>query len=63
VRATDCSSSPPGGRPTNPDWYYNLLAHPEDTVEIGDQTYPAIAKPMTGEERESIYARLAAQYP
>ena len=42
-----------GGRPTNPDWYHNLLAHPEVAVEIGDQTYPAIAKPVTGEYQES----------
>ena len=26
-----------GGGPTNPDWYHNLLAHPEVTVEVGDQ--------------------------
>ena len=52
-----------GGVPTNPDWYHNLLAHPEVTVEIGDQTYPAIAKPVTGAERDSIYARWAQQYP
>ena len=52
-----------GGAPTNPDWYHNLLAHPEVTVEIGDQTYPAIAKPVTGEERDSIYARWAQRYP
>jgi deazaflavin-dependent oxidoreductase (nitroreductase family) len=52
-----------GGGPTNPDWYHNLLAHPEVTVEIGDQTYPAIATPVTGEERDSIYARWAQQYP
>ena len=52
-----------GGGPTNPDWYHNLLAHPEVTVEIGDQTYPAIAKPVTGAEHDSIYARWALQYP
>ena len=52
-----------GGGPTNPDWYYNLVAHPEVTVEIGDQTYPAIAKPVTGEEHDSIYARWAQRYP
>src|SRR5579884_1150395 len=28
-----------GGAPTNPDWYRNLLAHPEVTVELGDQTF------------------------
>jgi deazaflavin-dependent oxidoreductase (nitroreductase family) len=51
------------GAPTNPDWYYNLLAHPEVNVEIGDQSFPAIAKPVTGEEHDQIYARWAEQYP
>ena len=36
-----------GGAPTHPDWYHNLLAHPNVTVELGDQ----------------IYARWAEQYP
>jgi deazaflavin-dependent oxidoreductase (nitroreductase family) len=52
-----------GGAPSHPDWYRNLLAHPEVTVEIGDQTCEAIAKPLTGEEHDSIYARWAEQYP
>jgi deazaflavin-dependent oxidoreductase (nitroreductase family) len=52
-----------GGAPTDPDWYRNLLAHPEVTVEIGDQTSQAIAKPVTGAEHDSIYARWAQQYP
>jgi deazaflavin-dependent oxidoreductase (nitroreductase family) len=52
-----------GGGPTNPDWYHNLLAHPEVTVEIGDQTYPAFAKPVIGMEHDSIYARWAQLYP
>jgi deazaflavin-dependent oxidoreductase (nitroreductase family) len=52
-----------GGAPSHPDWYRNLLAHPEVAVEIGDLTYTAIAKPLTGEERDSIYARWAQQYP
>jgi deazaflavin-dependent oxidoreductase (nitroreductase family) len=52
-----------GGAPTNPDWYHNLLAHPEVTVEIGNQTAQALAKPLTGAERDSIYARWAQQYP
>jgi deazaflavin-dependent oxidoreductase (nitroreductase family) len=52
-----------GGVPTNPDWYHNLLAHPEVTVEIGDQTYQANAKPVTGAERDQIYARWEEQYP
>jgi deazaflavin-dependent oxidoreductase (nitroreductase family) len=52
-----------GGAPTNPDWYHNILAHPEVTVELGGQTYQAHAKQVTGAERDSVYARWAAQYP
>ena len=52
-----------GGAPTHPDWYRNLRTHPDVTVEIGDQTYPATAKPVTGAERDQIYARWAGQYP
>ena len=52
-----------GGAPTHPDWYHNLLTHPDVTVAIGDQTYQASAKPVTGEERDQIYARWAKRYP
>ena len=52
-----------GGAPTNPDWYHNLLVHPEVTVEVGDQTYDAIATQVTGEERDRIYAQWAEMYP
>jgi deazaflavin-dependent oxidoreductase (nitroreductase family) len=51
------------GAPTNPAWYFNLLAHPDVTVEIGDQTSQAIAKSVTGEERDQIFARWAERYP
>jgi len=52
-----------GGTPTNPDWYHNLLAHPEVTVEVGDETYDAIATPLTGEEHDQLYAQWAELYP
>ncbi len=51
------------GAPSNPDWYHNLLAHPEVTVELGDEEFNAIAKPVTGEERDNIYAKWAGLYP
>jgi deazaflavin-dependent oxidoreductase (nitroreductase family) len=52
-----------GGAPTSPDWYHNLLAHPEVTVEVGNETYDAIATPLTGEERDRLYAQWAQMYP
>jgi deazaflavin-dependent oxidoreductase (nitroreductase family) len=40
------------GAPKHPDWYLNLVAHPEVTVEVGDQTFQAIATTIEGAERE-----------
>jgi deazaflavin-dependent oxidoreductase (nitroreductase family) len=52
-----------GGAPTSPDWYHNLLAHPQVTVEIGNETFDANATVITGEERDRIYAKQAQLYP
>jgi deazaflavin-dependent oxidoreductase (nitroreductase family) len=51
------------GADTNPDWYHNLVAHPEVTVEVGTGTYQATAVPVTGADRDRIYAEQARQYP
>ena len=52
-----------GGAPTNPDWYYNLLAHPRVTAEIGTGTVDLSARVATGQEREEIWAAHKAAYP
>jgi deazaflavin-dependent oxidoreductase (nitroreductase family) len=52
-----------GGAPSHPHWYHNLLAHPNVTVELGDEKFNAIARPMTGEARDEIYARWATLFP
>jgi deazaflavin-dependent oxidoreductase (nitroreductase family) len=46
-----------GGAPSNPDWYYNLLAHPDVQVEFGTDTYAATATVVTGPERDEIFDR------
>jgi deazaflavin-dependent oxidoreductase (nitroreductase family) len=51
------------GQPTNPDWYHNLVAIPQVTVEIGTETFDATARVVTGEDRDRIYARQAELYP
>jgi deazaflavin-dependent oxidoreductase (nitroreductase family) len=33
-----------GGSPTNPDWYYNLKAHPRIAVEVAIATFPVEAR-------------------
>ncbi|MFE1878538.1 nitroreductase family deazaflavin-dependent oxidoreductase [Streptomyces diastatochromogenes] len=52
-----------GGSPRHPDWYRNLLAHPEATVESGVFTYPARAEVLTGEERDRAFARAVETDP
>ncbi|WP_369395537.1 nitroreductase/quinone reductase family protein (plasmid) [Streptomyces sp. CG1] len=51
------------GYDRNPDWYHNLVAHPEVTVEVGEETFAAIATVVTGEEHDELYARQVALYP
>jgi deazaflavin-dependent oxidoreductase (nitroreductase family) len=45
-----------GGSPRDPDWYRNLVAHPEVEVEYGDERFNARAVTLTGEERDRVYA-------
>jgi deazaflavin-dependent oxidoreductase (nitroreductase family) len=45
------------GAPDNPDWYHNLLAHPEVEVEFGKEQFAATATPLTGSERDRIFTR------
>ena len=52
-----------GGAPTNPDWYYNLIAAGEGTVERGTDTYRAAVHEITGEQRDRTYDEQARRYP
>jgi deazaflavin-dependent oxidoreductase (nitroreductase family) len=51
------------GAAANPDWYHNLVADPVVTVEVGTETFSAIATVAGGEERRVLYERCAAEYP
>jgi deazaflavin-dependent oxidoreductase (nitroreductase family) len=53
-----------GGADRNPDWYYNLLANPNVTVELGDQQFQARATAITEEpERSRLYAKIVEHRP
>jgi deazaflavin-dependent oxidoreductase (nitroreductase family) len=51
------------GAPTHPDWYHNLIAHPEVTVEVGTETFKATATVVVGEERDELYAKQVERMP
>ncbi|MDQ1746712.1 MAG: hypothetical protein QOD07_975 [Frankiaceae bacterium] len=52
-----------GGAPSNPDWYYNLTASGEGSVERGTERHPVSVRELTGAERDRIYAEQARRYP
>ena len=52
-----------GGAPHHPDWYHNVVANPEVTVEVGTETWPGVARVAEGEERDRLYAIQAERFP
>jgi deazaflavin-dependent oxidoreductase (nitroreductase family) len=52
-----------GGAPTHPDWYYNVLAHPDITAEIGTGTRRFRARVASAAERDPIWSRQKRDYP
>jgi deazaflavin-dependent oxidoreductase (nitroreductase family) len=49
------------GAPNNPDWYHNLVANPDVTLEIGTESFKAKAMVTQGEERERLFNAQAKQ--
>ena len=45
-----------GGAPRNPDWYHNLIANPDVTIEVGDEVVEVRARVTQGQERKRIWA-------
>ncbi len=52
-----------GGAPTNPDWYYNLVAHPLATVEVGTERFQVQATIAVEPERRRLYNQMVAMMP
>jgi deazaflavin-dependent oxidoreductase (nitroreductase family) len=52
-----------GGAPTNPDWYYNILAHPLVTVEVGTNEFQAQAAIAAEPERTRLYDQMSEMMP
>lgn len=52
-----------GGAPENPQWYYNLVANPTVTVEVGTDAWEATAVLTEGDERKRLFDAQAALMP
>ena len=51
------------GADTNPDWYHNLVAHPEASVEVGTDTFAVTARVLDDDERGPIWQEQKTRYP
>jgi deazaflavin-dependent oxidoreductase (nitroreductase family) len=52
------------GAPDNPDWYHNLKAHPEVSIETGDDGVVDVrVEELLGDERDAAYERFTAMMP
>ena len=52
-----------GGAPTHPQWYWNLRADPALELQDGPQRWDMTAREVTGEERDTWWARAVAAFP
>ena len=52
-----------GGSPAHPDWYRNLVAHPEVTIEVGAESFRARATTAVEPERTRLFDQQAALMP
>lgn len=51
------------GGPANPDWYHNLVANPDATIEVGTGTIKVVARVAEPAERDVIWARQKERSP
>lgn len=51
-----------GGYSGHPQWYFNLVAHPEVTVEIGRERRTMTTRIANATERCELWPRLVAMY-
>jgi deazaflavin-dependent nitroreductase family protein len=52
-----------GGAPTNPDWYHNLVANPDTTIERGTEQQSVRARVADEDERQRIWEAQKAAFP
>jgi deazaflavin-dependent oxidoreductase (nitroreductase family) len=51
------------GAPVDPEWYHNLVAAGQATIEVGADSYPVTVTELTGDERDRVYAEQVSRNP
>jgi deazaflavin-dependent oxidoreductase (nitroreductase family) len=51
------------GAVRHPNWYHNLVVHPDVTVEVTGDTYQARAHDLRGADRDRLWAEITQKFP
>ena len=53
-----------GGAPENPEWFHNLVAHPDEvTIQDGPEPFRVHVREVAGDEKAAWWERAVAAYP
>jgi deazaflavin-dependent oxidoreductase (nitroreductase family) len=52
-----------GGRPTDPGWFHNVVANPAVVVQVGAETFGAVARPADRGERQRLWELMVGLFP
>ncbi len=52
-----------GGDDNHPDWYHNLVDHPEVQVQVGADVFAATAHTASSEEKDRLWPYMAEVWP
>jgi deazaflavin-dependent oxidoreductase (nitroreductase family) len=52
-----------GGAPKHPAWYHNLIANPDATIEVDNETFKVRATDTSGAERDRLWDEHVAELP
>ena len=51
------------GSPTHPDWYHNLVARPDATIEVDAEQFPVRAETVSEPERARLFHAATEAFP
>lgn len=51
------------GQPSHPAWFYNLMANPDTTIQLGSEVREVHARLANDEERSQLWKKMVAIYP
>ena len=52
-----------GGADDHPDWYHNLVEHPEVQVQVGADVFSATARTASRDEKDRLWPHMAEVWP